>query len=567
MTHPNAPGGLSRSLAAALLLSAAPLAASAQVKGAGTEGRHWVTGPAPSRTSAERFAVTSHEIKITVRDGTVLGARLMLPQNVPGAVRPCILLADGYGHNSRTGAGVEAPLKDLAERGYAGVHLSMRGSGNSGGEADLYNKFGEDGYDVVEWMARQPWCNGKVGMVGASLLGISQWLTAKQAPPSLKAIVPHVACGDCYDVLWYPGGMMPGPGRKARVGAELRAATAHRDFDAFWAQRTALAPAVKAIGAHGIAVMASGGWNDYISPANIRAYEELPSSSPHKLLVGPDGHGIMVQNLLPYSYFEYSAMWMDHFLRGMANGVERDPQATIYVEGANQWRLEDRWPIPDTRRVTLFLADRKSGSTTSLNDGSLQAAAPARGGAAQHIGYDPGSGPFLPTLTSARQGRYKADQRPFEAKVLTWSTAPLEAPTEVTGEARIKLFASVAGKDADFVVLLDDVAPDGTSKQVVVGYRNASHAASEAHPAPPPQGVVRAYDFELLPVSYVFAAGHRIRIAMAGGADVGAGITDPQGPGKSPYPATITIYEDSAHPSSLELPIVGTSWRQLSAAR
>jgi predicted acyl esterase len=71
------------------------------------------------------------------------------------------------------------------------------------------------------------------------------------------------------------------------------------------------------------------------------------------------------------------------------------------------------------------------------------------------------------------------------------------------------------------------------------------------------------YDFELLPVSYVFAAGHRMRIAIAGGAEAGAGFTDAQGPGKSPFEAKITVFQDKRHASSLELPIIGTSWKPL----
>src|SRR4051812_14492599 len=141
MTQSKSARRLSRIVAAALLLAAAPELVSAQAKGAGTEGRQWVTGVATPRTSSERFKVTAQEIKVTVRDGTVLGGKLMLPQGVPGEVRPCVLLADGYGHTSATGQGVEAPLRDLTERGYAGLHLSLRGSGNSGGTADLYNKF------------------------------------------------------------------------------------------------------------------------------------------------------------------------------------------------------------------------------------------------------------------------------------------------------------------------------------------------------------------------------------------------------------------------------------------
>jgi putative CocE/NonD family hydrolase len=113
-------------------------------------------------------------------------------------------MSDGYGRRSTTGALLEVPLFDIAARGYPVLHLSLRASGESEGSNDYLNQYGPDGYDAIEWMAKQPWCNGNVGMVGASLLGISQWLAAKEAPPSLKAIVPEVACGDCYGVLWYP---------------------------------------------------------------------------------------------------------------------------------------------------------------------------------------------------------------------------------------------------------------------------------------------------------------------------------------------------------------------------
>jgi putative CocE/NonD family hydrolase len=91
-----------------------------------------------------------------------------------------VLLSDGYGRSSSIGASFDGVLMDIASRGYAVLHLSLRGSGKSGGQATLYNQFGQDGYDTIEWMAKQSWCNGRVGMVGPSLLGVAQWLTAKE---------------------------------------------------------------------------------------------------------------------------------------------------------------------------------------------------------------------------------------------------------------------------------------------------------------------------------------------------------------------------------------------------
>jgi predicted acyl esterase len=557
-----------RLLAGALasLLVFLPLAGAAADKGAGTERRDWVDGPRAPLTSSVRYEVQAQEIFITARDGTQLGARLLLPQGVPGGPRPCVLLSDGYGHNTPTGTAVQAPLNDLAARGYAGVHVSLRGSGNSGGEANLYNEFGNDGYDVIEWMARQPWCDGNVGMVGPSLLGISQMLAAKENPPSLKAMVPYVACGNCYEYLWYPGGMLPGPGRVSRGPAEYGIAAAHRSYDAFWRSRTTIAPDHRRFAAHGIPALMGGGWNDYISPASIRAFEEM-AGARNMLLIGPDAHGVMPSTaVLPHSFLEYQAIWMDRYLRGLHRKFDKEPEALIYVQGANQWRFEKHWPIRDARSAKLYLRGKASGSVASLNDGSLLADDPGRSDGSVSISYSPMTGPFLPTLLNGGTGRFKADQRPEEANVLTWTTRALEVPTEVTGWGKLTFWAEVGGTDADFVVQLTDVAPDGTSTQVTAGYLNASHARSRSHPRLPEPGKVRKYELEIWPTSYVFQAGHRIRLDLAGGAKPGAaGYT--QGPGQSPYPALITIHQDRKHASHLELPIVGSSWRELAGSK
>lgn len=151
----------------------------------------------------------------------------------------------------------------------------------------------------------------------------------------------------------------------------------------------------------------------------------------------------------------------------------------------------------------------------------------------------------------------------MESRVLTWTTKSLELPTEVTGRAKLTFWAAVRGQDADFVVQLTVVAPDGTSTQVTVGYLNASHADSRATPQPVPQGTPKSYALNLWPTSYVFHAGHRIRVDLAGGAEPGPGLQSPQGPGKSPHDATLSILQDAAHPAVLDLPTIGTGGAQL----
>jgi predicted acyl esterase len=557
-------------LAFALIMASTAHAAMAQpafTPGAGTEGRNWLPDRPTAINPAMRYTVeTKDNVVVTARDGTRLDGRLLTPVLPAGsAPTPCVLMTDGYGRTSVTGASLEVPLYDIAARGYAVLHLSLRGSGQSGGTNDLYNQYGKDGYDAIEWMARQSWCNGRVGMVGPSLLGISQWLAAKEAPPSLKAIVPEVACGDCYGVLWYPGGMLPGPGREARMlssgaEAEYPSASAHRNFDAWWQARTTLAPDVAAIAGRGVAAFIAGGLDDYISPANIRAYEQFdaPGGGRKRLFLGPYAHGWHTE------YFqELQIRWLDHWLKQLPNGAETDPKVVLYIKGANRWRTEADWPIADAHGVKLFLGARKSGSIASRNDGSL--AAQQTGAAAPAVlPYTPDNGPFLPALLSATN-RLAIDQRPDEEQVVTWTTAPLQVATEVTGYPKLTIFAAASAADADFVFDMTDVAPDGTSRQVVQAYLNAPHAAGVREaPKPLTPGAVGTYELEMFPLAYVFQPGHRIRLAIAGGAKVAPGQAVPQGPGKNPAPFTWTILADADHPSAIELPVVGTSWEQLS---
>lgn len=552
-------------LAAALLLGAQASLAQAQPYqlGAGTEGRQWLPERDRTTNSGGRVPVQiKDDVTVVARDGTRLDARLFLPTLAAGAAAPpCVLLANGYGRTSSNGAGVDPVLMDLASRGYSVMHMSLRGSGKSGGKTTLYNEFGHDSYDAIEWMAKQPWCNGKVGMVGASLLGITQWLTAKEAPPSLKAIVPQVGCTDCYGALWYPGGMTPGPGRVARklsVGAEAEyeTAIAHRDLDAWWREHSVQPADVKAIADRGVAVFVSGGLDDYITPGNVRGYEQF--TSPRKrLLLAPHAHGWQI----PYLQ-ELQAQWLDHWLKGVDNGVEKAPKVILYVKGADRWRYEADWPLADAKPATLFLQPGRSGTIASLNDGAITAQPAA--GSPVVISYAPGVGPALPVLLSAATGRSIADQREAEKKVLTWTSAPLPAATEVTGYAHVSLWASSNTADGDIVVSLNDVAPDGTSTQVIQGYLNVPHQASLSDPKPLTPGQPQKIDLDLLPTAYVFQPGHRLRLALAGAASAEAGLTQPQGPGPNPAAFTWTVLQDAAHPAILTLPIVGTAGEALS---
>ncbi|WP_019120793.1 CocE/NonD family hydrolase [Brevibacillus massiliensis] len=545
-----------------LLLGYTPHAGSAKAaaagsKGQGTEQRNWVTGPEKPPISMERYRVTVQEnVTIPMRDGVHLKGRLYLPQK--HGPFPTLVMLNGYGHDSRTGRQMDHLPFEMAQRGYAALHVTMRGTPPSEGEKNLYNKFGTDGYDVIEWAAEQTWSNGNVGTIGASLLGINQWLAAKELPPHLRAIAPEIACTDCYDTLWYPGGMLPGPGRAARGNPEYTSAVQHRNFDRWWRERTVLAEDLQAMADHGIAALISGGWNDYITPGNVKAFAEYSTmNGSSKLIIGPEAH-TSIKSLLPYSYRNYQQLWFDHYLLGLDNGIDLEDPVLIYVQGPNQWRFEKAWPIPDANLETLYLSQKRSGTAKSLNDGSLAVNQPTEKKSVARYSYSPVSGPLLPAMRSNDNGITRADQRPYEAKTLTWTTDALSVPTEVTGTLKFTFWAAANAKDTDFVIQITDVAPGGESKQVTTGYLNAPRAKSRSHPVPLTPGKIEQYQIETLPTSYVFAAGHRIRLSIAGGSKALPHQIAPQGPGLNPTPATVTIYQDAYHPSNLEIPVIGT---------
>ncbi len=566
--------GLARRLSAVFALAAlaASHGAPAQLRftpGAGTENRHWLPERPTAVNPMRHYIVnTQDDVIVTTRDGTHLDARLLTPVLPPGMpAPPCLLMSDGYGRTSSAAAPEDSPLFEIAARGYAVLHLSLRGTGRSEGakDLDLYSHYGQDGYDTVEWMAKQSWCNGRVGTIGMSLLGISQWLTAKEAPPSLKAIVPVVACGDCYSQLWYPGGMLPGVGREERrilAPTEFAAAAAHRDFDEFWRARTVLADDMAAIAGRGVAAFIAGGLDDYMTPSNILAYEQFvaPGGGTKRLFLGPYAHWWHLDYI-----GEEQIRFLDHWLKGVANGAENDPPVTLYVKGANAWRTEATWPLADAHPVTLFLGARRSHSIASLNDGTLQAGIPDAKSPVE-LPYTPELGPFLPVILSV-DNRLDMDQRADEEKAVTWTTPPLKVATEVTGYPQVTLYAASSADDGDLVFDMTDVAPDGTSRQVVQGYFNAPHTfgadAPRAVPQPLVPGRIQKYQLRLYPTAYVFQPGHRIRLALAGGAKLAPHQEHTQGPGKNPRPYTWTLYADREHPSSVELPVIGTSWRQL----
>lgn len=574
---------------------------------AGTADRMWVTGRAAARTRSQRYDVRDQMIQVPTRDGLALSARLMLPQLPAGdPAPPCVVVTNGY---SGLDYALLPNLTELAARGYPVVLCRLRGVPPSEGKAGLYEKYGEDGYDVIEWAAAQEWTNGDVGMVGASLLGISQWLAALQRPPHLRVVVPDDSPNNTYDYLWYAGGLPPGPGRKGRasvpgVESEYDVAAAAPWFDGFWAERSATREDIQQLAREGLPALTSSGWDSYMVDAASRAFtwmRQAGAGARAKLVIGPWPHAGMFSNsstrgdtppsdtIEPHTGFDIQLLWLDRFLRGDDNGIDAEPPVLIYVQGPNQWRREHDWPLPDEKRTRLYLTESGAGTVASRNDGSLSAA-PSPNVAHADYAFDPATSrnpvdvsmaamqmvvdqppiPLpanLPDGAERPYGRLIMDKTPYEADALTWTSAPLPAPTEVTGYVRVVLWAAVSSPDASVIAELMDVGPaseaphpvagDWTSVQITRGSLRAGAQFSRSGPVDWPADDVVRLEIELSPTSYVVPAGHRLRITVQGAAIDPSLELSWHGPGLNEEPFRFAIHTGPQFASYAELPFIG----------
>jgi predicted acyl esterase len=553
--------------------------------GAGTEGRLWADpSPAPPKPAPAYKLTITENVKIPMRDGIKLDAGLYVPERAKPA--GCILVFDGYGWSFDP-----RDRRFAEEQGYAVLNVSTRGVFKSEGVSGLYDKFIPDGYDTVEWMAKQPWCaDGNVGMFGSSLPGNGVWQVANARPPHLKAIAPDVACTNCYQTVWHPGGTLLGPGRESRAGHEYESVAKHPDRDAWWEMHIVDPAELAAISRTGMGIMITGGLQDFISVGAMETFTSLQKSGDTKVRMMIDGGGHLSArgNMLgPYHHQTHMDLFFAHYLRG-ENNAWTDPNiykdnVLIYVMGPNKFRWEKTWPIADASYVKLYLRAKPSGTikqpparpvTTenpppNPNDGSLSTAAPAADEAPMRYTYFPQNGPFLATGWTQQDGWPKVDETEFETKAVSWTTDSMTAPTEVTGNIVFEFSASSSAADTDFMMTVTDVGPDGKSHYISAGSLNAPHYPNMSKPNPMKPGEVRKFKMVLNPIAYVFQPGHRIRFSLAGGVtplpipgQTGAEIS-----GKNPNYAKVVIFQDAAHPATLTVPVIGTGQLVASAGR
>lgn len=482
------------------------------------------------------------------------------------------------------------PVEWYVGQGFAYVHADVRGAGRSEGDFEFMGPNEQQDYlELIAWIVRQPWCNGRVGGIGQSYYAMAQWLMATYNPPGLACIAPYDGLVDQYRGSNYHGGIycsyrsvwyttlradnqhrLAGKRGRAPMNFDLVGEMINHPLDdEFWRVRSPYwrLSEIKC------PVLSIGHWGKMglHLRGNILGYEE--AKAPKKLVVTGARNTFEAHRLFDQIDFHEKELlpFYDLHLKGKNNGFMATEPIRLFVRGANVWRAEDAWP-PRATTTEFYLRKGPSGSVTSLNDGGLSTDRPADDEAPTSYTY-PDWEWVNGVAVIGSDGKVDPVRR-----VLTFVSAPLEADLDVTGPIVLKLFASSSAIDTQFIVKLTDQHPQddaarGRGEQpaytpVSKGWLKASHREKDAtrstpqrpfythtNPQPLTPGEVYEFDIEVLPIAYVFKQGHRIRLELANG---DSPATD--GVFSHPYhPSLIgtdTIHHDRAHASRIILPVV-----------
>jgi uncharacterized protein len=509
------------------------------------------------------------DLRVPMPDGAVLLADLWAPRSSPASL-PTALLRSPYGRRGLIGSGLARPL---AERGFQVLIQSTRGTFGSGGVFDPMRQEREDGLATLDWVVKQAWFDGSIVLIGGSYLGYVQWAVADRLPPEVKAMIPQVTDSALTLEFLRPDGlsletpfawgvMVAGQERR---GALLRAlAQERRNRQAL--ESLPLGHADEAASGHRIGyvqdilacdasdprwdgidhthrvadvtvpVSSIGGWYDIFLPGQLRDFRILQRAGrPARLTVGPWTHLSLDGTALRESI----AFGLAH-ARGEPP-PPRDP-VRLYVMGEEAWRDFGTWPPPGYLPKRFYLQP----------GGGLDRMPPGPGGPPpSRYRYDPADPtPAVGGVRMTRSSSGRVDNGKLEARpdVLTYTTAPLDADTEVIGEVSAEIWFRSSLAHADVFVRLCDVAPGGRSRNVCDGLTRLSGA----------DDITRA-DVRLWPTAHRFKRGHRIRVQVSSGAFPRYA----RNPGTGEPPATATrllaadqqVYHDPARPSAVILPV------------
>ena len=517
-------------------------------------------------------------VLIPMRDGVRLAADLYQPEPGSGPTGPLPVVMEYIPYRKDEVVRGSRLYETLPRNGYILARVDIRGTGASEGtNTDEYVLQEQlDGYDAIEWLAAQPFCDGHVNQMGISYGGFTSLQVASHAPPHLTSIIPMYFTDDRYtDDCHFRGGHLRKYYDVGHYGNFMTAYNALPPYPEWsggdwariwqdhishnepyylkWLSHQTDGPYWRHGSVRGIAdrircpVFMIGGWRDGYPNPPLRLYQEL--TVPKKVLVGPWNHA-MPDVAIPgprIDYLHEVVRWLDHWCKGRATGIMEEPPVVLYeqhaeppvvdrLDSAGAWRAETDWPAPGAGERTLHLGD-----AGLLDD------APAADGEDAYE-YDPTVGVTAGLWSGGLQFGLPGDQRVDEALSLVYTGPPLTDDLHVIGRPRAILHVASTATVIGFVASLSDVAPDGVSHLVAKGMLNATRRASLTDPEPLTPGEVYELEIEIDTTAWVFPAGHRIRLAIAS--------ADWPNVWPTPEPATNRVLRGEAWPSRLVLPTV-----------
>jgi uncharacterized protein len=616
---------------------------------------------ASQSTSVKYDVVMERNVMITMRDGVKLACDIYRPalngQEAEGKF-PVLLERTPYGKDT-----VKYWVNYFVPLGYIGIGQDVRGRFDSEGTWRPFRDDGPDGFDTLKWIGAQAWSDGGVGTVGGSYPGGTQHALALANPPYLKAMVPAYAMSDFgrYGVRhngafemrfmnWIFNIAGPEGSHESRdprtkeallkVGEQVREyargmpirrgttplklipeyedwlveAMSHGDYDSFW--KDAGADVVEHVAQYkDIPVYHFGGWYDSwgTQTANLN-YVVLSKNkkSLQRLIMGPWTHGGQSRSYAgeadfgPDAAIDFDAFeqpWFDHWLKGIDNGVDREPAVRIFVMGGGDahktpegrifvgghWRNENEWPLARAKDTAYYLHTNgvlsaqkpEAESPTNYQFDPMHPVPTLGGNISSHnappshhntISRPGDSGNLM------EQGAYDQrcrpeiwtceDTRPLSARndVLVFQTEPLTEDIEVTGRLIVHLWASSDATDTDFTAKLIDVYPPnsdfpaGVDLNVADSIVRARYRESLEHAVLMKPGTVYPFTIEMYPTSLVFKKGHRIRVDVSSSNfphfDVNPNTGEPLNDNRRWAIAVNTIYHDAQHPSQIVLPVI-----------
>jgi predicted acyl esterase len=557
--------------------------------------------------------VAAKNVMVKMRDGVAVAVDIYRPAaegkfpallsvSPLGKDAQSLDLPPGYGMNGEW-PHIEAGHTEFwVSRGYIHAIADARGTGRSEGEFDFWFSQNEqtDGYDLVEWLASESWCDGNVGMLGISWFAIIQYLTAALQPPHLKAIFPHDGWGDLYRDICYHGGIFTcgwAPHLRSRTYAHTMVSASRRQhrpeelanlvaeasrrgsvdkspylaetlivpehdpatFDLllhpldgpFYQERSAY---TKWANIKVPTYLGSEMHNAYTTamhlPGAFSAWEGI--TAPKKLAIREYVGGVE----RPFRAFHDEILrWYDHWLKGIDTGLMDEPPIKIWVRNADEWRYETEWPPTGTQWSKYHLRDQRR---------LLRESGPAAGEAPDVLSYTP----VMPNVGSG------VPLDPFRPESLSYEIR-FDRETLFVGPVAFYFYASLSAEDADWIVKLKHVRGDGSEEIISRGWLKASHRELDPerskpwqpyHPhtraVPVPVGAIEQYAVDIRPIATLFRAGEGLKLEIWG---CDCPPADPEEmdwtlmyPMLAHLPNAVsteqTIYHDESHESFLLLP-------------